>query len=95
MLPNLTIACHRDRQRNDRRGGEFRREYFAEEAGRAAAVSFPHLIQTDAFRQFIYLTEQRLASSRLGWSALYAAAEGIGVNISALVKHWRLRGPAC
>lgn len=38
MLPNLTIACYRGRQRTARRGKEFQREYFAEEAGRAAAV---------------------------------------------------------
>ena len=92
MLPNLTIACYRDRQRTDRRGKEFQREYFAEEAGRAAAVSFPHLIRTEAFRQFISLAEQRLASSRLGWQALYAAAEAIGVNISALVNQLEAEG---
>ncbi len=61
-------------------------------AGRAAAVSFPHLIRTGAFRHFIYLAEQRLASGPLGWRALYAAAEAIGVNISALVKQLEAEG---
>ena len=92
MRPNLTIACHRDRQRSARRGEEFQREYFTEESGRAAAVSFPHLIRTGAFRHFIYLAEQRLASGPLGWRALYAAAEAIGVNISALVKQLEAEG---
>ena len=92
MIPNLTIACYRYRPRTARRGEEFQREYFAEEAGRAAAVSFPHLIHTDAFRQFVSLADQRLASSRLGWQVLYAAAEAIGVNISALVKQLEAEG---
>lgn len=92
MLPNLTIACRRDRQRAERRSEEFRREFFAEEAGRAAAVSFPHLIKTDDFRQFVYLAEQRLASGANGWRCLYAAAEAIGVNISALLKQLEAEG---
>lgn len=91
FLPNLTIACHRERTRRAR-GEEFQREYFAEEAGRAAAVSFPHLIQNDAFRQFTYLADQRLASSGMAWRALYAAAEAIGVNISALIKQLEAEG---
>ena len=92
FLPNLTIACHRDRTRSARRDEEFRREYFAEEAGRAAAVSFPHLIRSEAFRHFTYLAEQRLASEPPGWRALYTAAEDIGVNISALVKQLEVEG---
>ena len=92
FLPNLTIACHRDRTRGARRGEEFQREYFAEEAGRAAAVSFPHLFKDDAFRQFVYLADQRLASSGMAWRALYAAAESIGVNISALIKQLEAEG---
>ena len=69
-----------------------RREFFAEEALRAAAASFPHLIRTAAFQRFAHLAEQRLASGPLGWSALYAAAEAIGVNISALVKQLEAEG---
>lgn len=92
MLPNLTIACHRDRQRSQRRGDEFRREFFAEEAGRAAAVSYPHLIRTEHFRNFIYFTERRLTSQADAWRALYAAAEAIGVNISALVRQLESEG---
>lgn len=91
FLPNLTIACHRDRTRRAR-GEEFQREYFAEEAGRAAAVSFPHLIQNDAFWHFTSLGDQRLVSSGMAWKALYAAAEAIGVNISALVKQLEAEG---
>lgn len=92
MIPNLHIACHRDQQVTAKRGDEFRREFFAEEAGRAAAISFRHLTQTEAFRNFICLADQRLASGSLGWRALYAAAEQIGVNISALVKQLEAEG---
>ncbi|MGD9934163.1 MAG: hypothetical protein AB7T37_10635 [Dehalococcoidia bacterium] len=92
FLPNPTIACYRERLPRARRGGDFEREYFAEEAGRAAAVSFPHLLQIEPFRQFIYLAERRLASGSLGWRALYAAAEAIGVNVSALVKQLEVEG---
>jgi hypothetical protein len=90
--PNLTIACHRDRQGPGRPGDEFRREYFAEEAGRAAAVSFPHLMQTSAFRDFVLLADRGLASGGRGWGELYAAAEEIGVNISALVRQLEAEG---
>ncbi len=55
-------------------------------------MSFPHLIQNPDFRQFIYLGEQRLASSSMAWKALYAAAEAIGVNISSLIKQLEAEG---
>lgn len=92
MRPNLTIACRRDRPNTQRRNEEFRREFFAEEAGRAAAVSFPHLIKTDEFREFIYLGERGRASGSNGWRLLYAAASAIGVNISALVRQMEEEG---
>ena len=91
-VPTFPAEWQRLSQRSARRGEEFQREYFAEESGRAAAVSFPHLIRTGAFRHFIYLAEQRLASGPLGWRAFYAAAEAIGVNISALVKQLEAEG---
>jgi hypothetical protein len=50
MVPNLRISCHRDRVVAARRPSDFSREFFAEEAGRAAAVSFPHLLATEPFR---------------------------------------------
>ena len=40
MDPVGTIACYRDRRGSRLHDAEFRREYFAEEAGRAAAVSW-------------------------------------------------------
>ncbi|MDA0365507.1 MAG: hypothetical protein O2843_06525 [Chloroflexi bacterium] len=92
MLPNLTIACHRQRQYTTLRGEDFQREYFAEEAGRAAAVSFPHLVRVREFRDFIYLGERGLLSSSLAWRKLYTAAETIGVNISALIKQMEAEG---
>ena len=92
FLPNRTIACHRDRRGPGGPRDDFRREYFAEEAGRAAAVSFPHLMQTDAFREFMRLADRGFASGNRGWGPLYAAAEEIGVNISALVKQLEAEG---
>ena len=92
MVPNLSISCPRDRPRYTRQGEEFRREFFAEEAGRAAAVSYPALRETVAFRDFIYLADQRLASSSRGWGLLYEAAAAIGVNISALIKQLEAEG---
>lgn len=92
MLPNLAIACRRDQTTSRRSSEEARREFFAEEAGRAAAVSYPHLARTEAFREFFYRSQRRMASNAEGWGLLYAAARAIGVNISALVKQLELEG---
>ncbi len=92
MRPNLTIACRRDQVTSRRSSEEARREFFAEEAGRAAAVSYPHLARVDAFREFFYRSQRRMASNREGWRLLYESAGAIGVNISALVKQLELDG---
>ena len=69
------------------------REFWAEEAGRAAAVSYEALACSDAFRAFIRL--RQLGSAVVNserWTLLYRAAEDIGVNISALIKQFVLEG---
>ena len=92
MRPGRTIACSRDPRAGGLRGEELRREYFAEEAGRGAAVSWPHLRRTDGFRDFLDLATRGRASGTAGWPPLYRAAAAIGVNISALVRQLEAEG---
>jgi len=100
--PPAKIVCHRgfgqmppsSTQRNPRTpGNASRREFWAEEAGRAAAVSYEALARSDAFRAFIRLRQVgSVAANGERWTLLYQAAEDIGVNISALVKQLGLEG---
>ena len=92
MQPGRTIACYRDGRGGGLHGRELRREVFAEEAGRAAAISWPHLLRADGFRDFMDLANRGPASGRAGWPPLYRAAEAIGVNISALVRQLEAEG---
>ena len=92
MGPTGPVACYRDPRAGGLRGAALRREVFAEEAGRAAAVSWPHLRRTDGFRDFMDLANRGRASGTAGWPPLYRAAEAIGVNISALVKQLEAEG---
>jgi len=68
------------------------REFWAEEAGRAAAVSYPALANSAAFRELLLLAERLGGCVRQGWPLLYHAARDIGVNSTALVKQLRLEG---
>jgi hypothetical protein len=69
------------------------REFWAEEAGRAAAVSYQALIRSDAFRAFLRLAQSgSVEVNGERWKLLYQAAEDIGVNISALVKQLEVEG---
>ena len=92
MRPSAPIACSRDQRDGGLRGEELRREVFAEEAGRAAAVSWPHLRRAAGFRDFLDLATRGRASGTAGWPPLYRAAEEIGVNISALVRQLEAEG---
>lgn len=91
MLTKQVIACHREKTVASPRQ-DWVREYFAEEAGRAAAVSYPHLIVTPSFQQFMERAQRRLASTSNSWRLLYDAADAIGVNISALTKQLQEEG---
>jgi hypothetical protein len=86
------VICLRGGPQSSRPGGFQAREFWAEEAGRAAAVSLPALRRTDAFQSFLSLANRNAGNATAGWSALYGSAEAIGVNISALVKQLRLEG---
>ena len=68
------------------------REFWAEEAGRAAAVSHEALSRSDAFRELLDLGARAHGPVRQGWPLLYKAAGDIGVNISSLVKQLTLEG---
>ena len=101
--PPFRIACYRSV--GERKGGgtkpnslgsapsDSTREFWAEEAGRAAAVSYQALSISPAFRNFVTLAP-RVGPSINGekWRLLKLAATDIGVNISALVKQLQLEG---
>jgi hypothetical protein len=74
----------------DRSSAQAAREFFAEEAGRAAAVSFPHLRRSAAFQELMAPNARR--TNGRSWQCLYKAAEDIGVNSNALVKQLQLEG---
>lgn len=88
FLPAPKIRCYRD-TKHQHREGTFLREFWAEEAGRAAAVSYRALSRSAAFLTFSSSTE---LSNSAAWSLLYEAASDIGVNASALVKQLRYEG---
>jgi hypothetical protein len=68
------------------------REFWAEEAGRAAAVSLAALNRTDPFREFLHLARRTTGAVRSGFPLLYQSAAAIGVNISALTTQLKLEG---
>lgn len=85
------IACSRSMRRGTS-GEERAREFWAEEAGRAAAVSIVALARSASFREVIRLGERAGGRPVNGFPLLYRAAEDIGVNISALVKQLTCEG---
>ncbi len=91
MMPGGRISCPREAGMRES-SATFLREFFAEEAGRAAAVSGVALTQSDAFMQFVRLANLGLGTSPKTWPLLYRAATDIGVNISALVRQLELQG---
>ncbi|MDA1220268.1 MAG: hypothetical protein O2909_12675 [Chloroflexi bacterium] len=89
FAPPTKIVCHRGIGLSS----PSRREFWAEEAGRAAAVSYEGLARSDAFRAFIRLSQVGSATANgERWTLLYRAAKDIGINISALVKQLELEG---
>lgn len=88
--PPPLVACYR-RVAGDRADS---RESFAEDAGRAGAVSYRHLFDTQPFRELVRLGSRRTDRPLRGegWRLLYGAAEAIYVNPSALVTQLRFDG---
>lgn len=85
------ITCHRSL----RRGAppeEQQREFWAEEAGRAAAISLPALARSESFQRLCRLGCRSSGPAPGAWPLLYRAAGDIGANISALVTQLTLEG---
>lgn len=94
-LPGLEVAkelvCRRGLA-SSANSNEIAREFWAEEAGRAAAVSMPALRQSGPFLQLLTLAGRTSGPVPGGWPLLYEAAEDIGVNITALANQLKLEG---
>lgn len=73
-------------------GGDWHREFWAEEAGRAAAVCHISLSRSRAFNALTRLATGTSYSNSQAWALLREAATDIGVNTSALVRQLRLEG---
>jgi hypothetical protein len=85
------IACHRGSESSST--PEVRaREFWAEEAGRAAAVSFPALARSESFQRLCETAARVSGPVPRGFPLLYEAAKDIGVNITALVRQLTLEG---
>jgi len=93
MLPGFEapnrFVCRRGEQ-IDKSAAQAAREFRAEEAGRAAAISYRHLNHSKAFCELLE-SGNRLANGA-AWRCLYRAAGDIGVNVSALVTQLQLEG---
>ena len=88
------FRCYRSATRKSYPSSEeWKREFWAEEAGRAAAVCHGALAQSEAFRALTKFTNlHSSASNAESWRLLYQAARDIGVNPTSLVKQLRLEG---
>ncbi len=86
------IVCYRAAGVTVPTSGAVEREFWAEEAGRAAAVSVDALRRTEPFRELIDLGRRTVGPIRSGWPLLYRSAHEISVNISALTKQLSLEG---
>ena len=85
------IACHRGAE-SSLTPQVRAREFWAEEAGRAAAVSFPALARSESFQRLCETASRVSGPVPQGFPLLYEAARDIGVNITALVKQLTLEG---
>jgi hypothetical protein len=86
------IVCYRGAGRASGSSQQVEQEFWAEEAGRAAAVSIEALRQTDAFCRLLQDARRASGPVRHAWPLLYQSASAIGVNISALIKQLTYEG---
>jgi hypothetical protein len=95
MLPGFeappTVTCRRGLRRSLSPECAAR-EFWAEEAGRAAAVSFQALARSESFRELCEIASNVTGPVPGGFPLLYQAAKDIGVNITSLVKQLTLEG---
>lgn len=85
------VVCHRAPSR-DLSPEQRAREFWAEEAGRAAAVSLPELERAPSFQELLRLGVRSRGRPVNGFPLLYDAADFIAVNIAALVKQLEFEG---
>ncbi len=83
------IVCFRSDE-TARSSADWKREFGAEEAGRAAAVSYVALARSAAFRHFA--SKSGRVPGNVGWPLLQQAAKDIHVNRTALAKQLQLEG---
>lgn len=88
-LEHPRVTCRRGKP-SDFSSTQAAREFLAEEAGRAAAVSFFHLWRSAAFQEL--MGNHPCLPNRERWDLLYQAADDIGINSSALVRQLQLEG---
>ncbi len=88
----VCLRSNDPRRRHGTPDDEVEREYWVEEAGRAAAVSLEALQRTESFRALLRAAGRSTGAVTGAWPMLYEAAAETGVNITALVKQLSLEG---
>ena len=86
------IVCFRQGFGRSRDQEVAQREFWAEEAGRAAAVCHASLNRSQAYTALIELRPSQQIRNDEAWRLLYQAAADIGVNRSALVTQLEAEG---
>src|SRR3990172_3472313 len=88
-----SIVCYRTpRGSRALNSDRLEREFWAEEAGRAAAISHEALRRTESFQELMRAATRARGPVRSAWPLLYKSATAIGVNITALVRQLELEG---
>jgi len=83
------FICRRGEQ-VDNSSAQVEREFWAEEGGRAAAVSYSHLRRVEPFKNLCRYGPRM--TNAAAWSCIYEAAEAIFINASALTKQLQHEG---
>jgi hypothetical protein len=86
------IVCYRAPKSGATASEVAAREFWAEEAGRAAAVSISALRVTEPFKELMRLAQHDGGHVAAGFPLLYDAAAAIAVNISALTNQLQFEG---
>jgi hypothetical protein len=94
FAPGPPIVCYRSGGATTKSVSqeEKGREFWAEEAGRAAAVSISALKRTAPFQELMELGRRSNGAVRAGWPLLYRSAEALFVNPTALKTQLSLEG---
>jgi hypothetical protein len=87
--PSRRIVCQRG-ENAQKTPTEVAREFWAEEAGRAAAISYAHLQRSEWCERLMRLAGKE--ASPAAWTCLYRMADILHVNVTALVTQLELEG---